>query len=267
MSALQSRSEQRVNGMNGRHEVRSRLKVLRSLIGGRERFLSKPKELFCDDDLRITRLGDTSAAGVFICFTGVKQALGGIGSEEFVGSTAVPGHSAIFVHDLQRSWYNRFSREKLIEILLPAVAGKRVTTIGNSMGGFGAILISSIIPVQTVIAFAPQFSVHPEIVPYEKRWREFTSEISHFRYASLAEAFANGANIYTINGDADEMHWLQFPQRSNCEHVLLDESGHEPAQVIKSAGILSSLIRECMRGGSALQTIRDAGLSARHVGS
>lgn len=222
--------------------------------------LREPIEVHKDGDLRVTRLGHPAAAGLFICFTGVRQAMGGIGAEEFVGSTAVPGFSALFVSDLKRTWYNGFPPERLAAILAPFAAGKRVITIGNSMGGFGAIWATTIFRVDTAIAFAPQYSVHPEIVPGETRWREFTDAIAHFRHPSLASAFTTGAQIYTINGDADQDHWSKFPVQPQCEHVLIRGSGHDPALAIKQSRALSPLLRTCLAGGSALTVLQEAGL-------
>lgn len=98
-----------------------------SIMGSLARlgFVTRPKsfrqpdpiEVHADGDLRVTRLGDPAAPGVFICFTGIRQAMGGIGAEEFVGSTAVPGFSALFVSDLGRTWYNGFPPERLASIL------------------------------------------------------------------------------------------------------------------------------------------------------
>lgn len=218
-----------------------------------------------DNDLRVTSAGDPSAPGLFICFTGIRQAMGGIGAEEFVGSTAMPGYSALFVSDLERSWYNGFEPERLAAILRPRAEGKRVVTIGNSMGGFGAIWATTLLDVDVAIAFAPQFSVHPEIVPGEERWKEFTSRIEHFRHPSLEKAFAGNARIYTINGDDDEEHWSQFPQGSNRQHVVIAGSGHDPALSVKKSGALSDLLATCIRGGDALHVLELAGLPVRTV--
>ncbi len=225
----------------------------------------EPIEIHADEDLRITRLGDPAAPGLFICFTGIRQAMGGIGAEEFTGSTAVPEFSALFVSDLKRTWYNGFPAERLTAILAPICAGKRVVTIGNSMGGFGAIWATKIIEVDTVIAFAPQYSVHPEIVPGETRWREFTGAIRHFRHPSLVDAFTVGARIYTINGDDDRAHWMNFPEQANCEHVLIPGSGHDPALAVKQSGALSHLIRSCLAGGSAFAVLQQAGLGVQRI--
>lgn len=218
-----------------------------------------------DSDLRVTTAGDPAAPGLFVCFTGIRQAMGGIGAEEFVGSTAMPGYSALFVSDLERSWYNGFEPERLADVLRPRAEGKRVVTIGNSMGGFGAIWATTLLDVDVAIAFAPQFSVHPDIVPGEERWKEFTSRIEHFRHPSLEKAFAGNARIYTINGDDDEEHWSRFPQGSNRQHVVIAGSGHDPALSVKKSGALSDLLTTCIRGGDALDVLERAGLPVKTV--
>ena len=72
------------------------------------------KVLHADEHLRITSLGDSDLPNLFLCFTGVKQQMGGIDAEEFVGSTEMPGFSAIFVWDLSRTWFNGFAPESLL---------------------------------------------------------------------------------------------------------------------------------------------------------
>lgn len=226
----------------------------------------EPKKIFSNKYLRVTSLGNPDAGRLFICFTGIKQKMGGIGSEEFVGATALPGSSALFVHDLTRSWYNAFDPDLLRDVLMPRMAGKVVVTIGNSMGGFGAILATRLFPVATAIAFAPQFSVHPHIVPHETRWREYTRKIREYRHRSLAEAFTSSTRIYTINGDADARHWERFPRAANCEHLLVDNTGHDPAMAVKKAGVLSTLIRVCCDNGPAHDVLAAAGLPVRPIG-
>ncbi|MFN4019887.1 MAG: hypothetical protein ACK4IC_05160 [Erythrobacter sp.] len=248
--------------MNSIRGVLARLGIDSRRVSAKQ---SEPIALHADDDLRVTRLGDPAASGLFICFTGIRQAMGGIGAEEFTGSTALPDFSALFVSDLKRTWYNGFPAERLTDILAPFCTGKRVVTVGNSMGGFGALWATTILPVDTAIAFAPQYSLHPELVPGETRWREFTEAITHFRYPSLADAFTTGARIFTINGDDDREHWINFPARPGCENVLIRNSGHDPARLIKQSGALPALLQTCLGGGSALALLRQAGLDVVRI--
>ncbi|WP_141521605.1 alpha/beta hydrolase [Novosphingobium sp. PC22D] len=218
--------------------------------------------------LRVTALGDPDAPGVFVCFTGTLLAMGGIDAEEFVGSTRLPGFSALFVSDLARSWYNAFAPETFTEAIADRIAGKRVITLGNSMGGYGAIWASKYLPVETVIAFAPQFSMHPEVMPGEKRWRNFRRKIGQWRHRSMEDHFREDVRYYTINGDApeDREHWTQFPSGANMEHLLVADTGHYPAARFKQAGILSEVIAQCTEGNSPLDVIREGGFEVSRIG-
>ena len=117
------------------------------------------------------------------------------------------------------------------------------------MGGFGSTWVSGILPVDAVIAFAPQFSVHPDVVPLEQRWQEFRKDIAVWRHRSLSGSFQPDTPCYTINGSADQLHWSQFPSLPNCQHLLIEDPGREPAAEIKRPDALTPLIVTAMGGG------------------
>ena len=206
--------------------------------------------LFEDDTLRVSRQGDASARNVILCFTGLRQRLGAIGGpEEFVGSTRLAEFDAVFVTDKTRSWFNAFPVERLLEVLRPVVEGKTVHTLGNSMGGFGAIWISRHLPVKTVLAFAAQYSVHPEVVPGEDRWLAARAGIREWRVRSLEGHFVEGTDYVTVNGEVDRMHWSKFPRGAGRTHLLIPAAGHDAADYLKSVGALRSLVAEVFAGG------------------
>lgn len=219
-----------------------------------------------DEHLRVTQLGDSSQPYLVICFTGIQQRMGGVGAEEFVGTSQMPGFSALFVSDLKRSWYNDFDPEHLLGAIRPYTEGKKIVTVGNSMGGFGAIWMSGLLPVETVVAFAPQFSVKPDLVPGETRWQEYRSAIADWRVPSLAGSFVPGTRYFTINGDADEMHYRQFPAGENMRHYLLPGCGHAPAKLLKDRGILGDVFRLCAKGADPASAIRAAGIELHVIG-
>jgi hypothetical protein len=222
--------------------------------------------LFADDSLRITTIGDPASPNVFLSFTGLYHAMGSIKMEEFVGTTRLPGYFAIFITDLKRSWFNGFPPEAILEPIAPLVAGKRIVTIGNSLGGFGAIWISRYLPVDVALAFCPQFSVHPDEVPGETRWQEFRREISEWRVRSLEGAFNDATRYYTFNGDGpDEMHWRRLPHLANCTHLLIAGSGHETALFLKERGVLGAVIENAATGGDPLAPMLAAGVAARQI--
>ncbi len=218
-----------------------------------------------DAVLRVTALGDARAPGVVLCFTGIGERMDGAAPEEFVASARLPGFSTLFVSDRTRSWYNAFPPEHLSGVVAPIVAGRRVVAIGNSMGGFGAIWASGLVPCETVIAFAPQWSVHPAIVPEEDRWRRHRDAIAAWRIESLAGRFVPGTRYVTINGAVDRPHWSRFPIRPGIDHLLVADAGHNPARLIRERGALGDLIATCVAGGDALACLTRHGIAAEAI--
>lgn len=196
-----------------------------------------------DDTLRVSRSGDPDADTVILCFTGLQQRMGGIGPEEFVASAQLDGASAIFVTDKTRSWFNELEAERVVELLAPHIAGRRIHTLGNSMGGFGAIWITRYLPVSTSLAFAPQFSVHPEIVPDETRWPAARAAISNWRYPSLEDHFVSRTRYVTISGKAgDNVQWTRLPTLPNARHYIVADADHGVAAMLKQHGLLREVI-------------------------
>lgn len=224
--------------------------------------------VFENELLRVTSQGDPDAPGVFVCFTGTQLAMGGIDAEEFVGSTRLPGFSALFVSDLSRSWFNAFPPEMLVDAVAERIEGKRVITLGNSMGGYGAIWASKYLPAETAIAFAPQFAMSAAAMPGEKRWRKFRKSIKQWRHESLADHFRDEVRYVTINGDEplDRQHWNQLPQGPNMEHLLVAGTQHFPAAHFKKAGILGEVIALCTEGSSPEPLIRETGFEVTRIG-
>jgi hypothetical protein len=203
-------------------------------------------------DLRLS-LAPGGSDCLVLAFTGVGQALGGLQTEEFVGTSAGAGvNTALFVTDLQRSWYNA---PGLIETAVQAIEQVRstrqfgrVVAIGNSMGGYGAILFSAYVSMDVAIGFAPQFSVHPRIVPRETRWRSYTSRISCFRHDDLSRAFVERTRYFIFHGDGREerrQHRL-FPAGPNICHLILPRADHDAAKLLKKRGLLKPAVDACI---------------------
>ena len=221
--------------------------------------------LYSDEHLRITTSGDPTSPNLIMCFTGISQAMGGVGAEEFIGSAKFPGYSAIFISDLKRSWFNGFPPSLLQDAIAGRTQGRKIVTIGNSMGGYGAIWATSHWPIATAIAFAPQYSVHAGIVPTEKRWMEYRSNITQWRDTSLEPSFHAQTQYFTLNGSLDQLHWSHFPKMENCEHILIHDSDHSPAAVLKKSGILGSVLDKCIANLSPFDVIKGAKIGCSRI--
>ena len=67
---------------------------------------------------------------------------------------------------------------KLLNHEIQRRGSKHVFTLGNSMGGSGAIIFASALDnCKRAISFCPQSSVHPDIAAFEDRWTDYRRAI------------------------------------------------------------------------------------------
>lgn len=103
---------------------------------------------------------------------------GGIGSGiamppfEFYESSKILEDKKIFVRDFCQSWYqlglpnvgnDLYAIREWLRTTIALVKPEKVIFVGNSMGGFAAILFASLLKTGEVIAFAPQTFISPAL--------------------------------------------------------------------------------------------------------
>ncbi|MFC2951599.1 hypothetical protein ACFOOP_06645 [Marinicaulis aureus] len=213
--------------------------------------LRKAKTIYQDRVVRIRALEGGSKV-LFVSFTGIGHQLGGLQTDEFIGTIHDGGkNTALFVSDMQRLWYNHANLVpqalRTIWTIQDDLQPKKVVAIGNSMGGFGAILFSRMINADTVIAISPQFSVCDEIVPEEDRWREFRQRIKMYRYPDIAHAFGNKTQYFVFSGVIPEerRHMDRLPDARNIHKFYVPNQGHSLAAVFKENGIQKRIVSSC----------------------
>lgn len=204
-----------------------------------------------DDRLRISYSpGDADTA--VIAFAGVGLALGGIQIEEFSSSLARGGHpAAVFVIDKRRSWYNNGVVAPIIErvtALLARLRVRRVVALGNSMGGFGAVALGPRFPgCVRVVAFSPQSSVQPGLVPFETRWPEWSAAITQWDLPDAA-ALVDNVESHLFFGRGDELdmrHAARFAAALPSRHIYrVAGTDHDLVRDLKRRGALSPLLDE-----------------------
>ncbi|WP_283177339.1 hypothetical protein [Gemmobacter sp. 24YEA27] len=104
--------------------------------------------------------------------------LGSIGEYEppqpwLQARAAKGGFSILGLIASQRDWYRNEDTPALIRALRDAgfFAGfRRVVFAGASMGGFAALSLSALVPGAVVLAFSPQSTLAPGLVPFERRY-------------------------------------------------------------------------------------------------
>ena len=84
--------------------------------------------------------------------------------------TALSVGDLLVVADRQCTWGNCLDVD-FIATTFAKWSGKqyeKIVCIGNSMGGFNALVLGPLLGAQAVLAIIPQYSVHPDIYPTMK---------------------------------------------------------------------------------------------------
>ncbi|MDT8344506.1 MAG: hypothetical protein RQ752_08730 [Thermohalobaculum sp.] len=210
-----------------------------------------PGPIHEDDDLRIDRI-DGRGGRLVLAFTGIGHGSGGLQRAEFVRSASQDGaNTVLFVTDVKRSWYSAPGLLDRLRTRARAVWDElgqpAIVTIGNSMGGFGAILAARDLPVRAVLAFGPQFSMDESVVR-EPRWRQWRANFGPLPVRALDEVMIGGTEcatrFYLFHGtDGVEQRQIRgFPAAPHVRHYLFDGAPHNVALPFKEAGTLDALI-------------------------
>ena len=205
------------------------------------------KIFYEDDFLKISSSNEFKSDRCLVVFTGVGHAMGAIDiqREEFYNQHKLG--MVIWITDKKRSWGNNLNIKKISSAVKKFSENRKIYIIGNSMGGFLAILFSKFLEAKKVIAFSPQFSVCPDIVPDEKRWMNHRQFIDEYRYKDLSDSFDRNTKYALLIGDGqhEDIHYskfIKFSSLSNIELIRFNDTGHKVASNLKDLNLLNQSI-------------------------
>lgn len=214
-----------------------------------------------NNDCRISydyRGGRTSV----FCFTGVGLAMGGIEStdiqkEEFRKSLDGTTANCIYMIDKKRTWYASETLRSAAKAFMEEVHGtwtvEHVVSIGNSMGGTGAIAFSTIVNQNMTLSFAPQSTVSPAAAPFENRYAKYTGLLAaDHQHTDIAESTftENTFILYGVDSPIDLLHAERLI-RAGYAVYLVRKCDHAIAAHLKKSGALSDIIERSLLGQTA----------------
>lgn len=212
-----------------------------------------------DNDALKLSVVENPSDHVTLCFTGIGHRYGGIDvqSEEFFKSS---NHAtSVYIIDKQRSWGNNIDFGELRSVVNSIGKGKTINAIGNSMGGFLAILATKFIDIKSALAFVPQYSVHKDVFPKETRWDKYVNCIENWTHKDLSAAFNDTTNYYIFAGvgGMDDPHLESFPNGANIHKIYFRNRAflHSVSERLKEEKILYDVILDGFAGKSAAEII------------
>lgn len=169
-------------------------------------------------------------------------------SPEFVRTATAGGRPALFVQDAARSWGHAAG---FVEVVAGAIAKmrerqpiRRVVAIGQSMGGFAALVAAASLQFDAVLAIGPQSDIGPD----EPRWRDWTVRISPLIHHS-APIPATGHIILLHGLRDDRAQALGFGARAGLDHILFPDQTHSSlGPYLKAQGGLQGLLDSAIEG-------------------
>ena len=168
----------------------------------------------------------TGSKHTVVSFSGAGNTLQGTNLEFY--NLKNNGYNVIWVLDETRSWFNNIDHKEIIQ----HIKTKKVYAIGNSMGAYNATIFSTLYNVDKVLGFAPQYSVDPTIVPWEKRWHRYRKDIKKYKHKHLN--FVPWTDYTFISGhkgyETNHMNFILNNPKIN--KLFLDEAHHSVSHKI-----------------------------------
>ena len=148
-------------------------------------------------------------------------------------------YNVMFVKDITRSWLNNID----ISYIKSSLKKENNYAIGFSMGAFNAIIFSTLHPIKKVIAFSPQFSIHPKISK-DNTFLNFAANIKNCKYKKLK--FTNKTQYLLVFGDSqkEKYHMSMIPKQKNIKLMVLKNCDHNTALYLKKKKKLEETINK-----------------------
>lgn len=221
-----------------------------------------------NEDIKNNREGvsaDVSGRkNLLVSFGGIQAGLG-IPLFEFFNSIADIDCDKVFIRDFHQAWYQMGIDEQvtdqssLIQLLEEKINAHNYETIcflGNSMGGYAAILFGTRLNVDKVISFSPQSYINrlKRFLTFDRRWNRQIIKIHQFKNNSPEffdlKKHMNGSSYksnidiyYSTNDRLDKIHAERL---EGCKGITLHpyhEGQHNIVRIYRDKGELIPIIK------------------------
>jgi pimeloyl-ACP methyl ester carboxylesterase len=205
------------------------------------------------------------ARRLYFLFGGINSRVG-MPQFEFYRSAQILEEHRIFLRDFSQSWYQRglpgiaadaAGIADYLKARIDALEPEEVVLVGNSMGGFAAIMFAAMIGRGHAVAFAPQVTICPQtrLTMGDFRWTRrllptwAATVFGRHQYdlAPLLKRRTEGEIAvdlyYSKQERLDRRHAESLEGLPNVRLHPFDVGGHMLVRHLRDTGMLSDLLR------------------------
>ena len=198
---------------------------------------------------------------LIVSFGGIAHGLG-IPVYEFYKTIRWLKFDKVFIRDLNQAWYHKGVEESINNIdklhqflleLLNEREYKRTCFIGNSMGGYAALLFGNLVGADYVLAFSPQTFIDSRnrILNLDFRWSRqlFKIKRPHKSPFDLAKFDFDSCKtrskiFYGSDSRLDAIHAKKLRPFKNIDVMEYKGQGHHLVKGLRESGELEGIIKE-----------------------
>ena len=213
-------------------------------------------------------LSDSADVLLFV-FGGIKN---GIGMPFFEFNNFLKQYknlSKVFIRDINQAWYHKGLTGISEEIATTLDYIKQITKektytkiifIGNSAGGYAALLFGNLLNINKVIAFAPQTFINRKnrLLYQDFRWKKQIRAIYDYKnstpaYYDLKKVLKNNSNTqntiyFDSNDKLDKVNAQRLSSLENTNIIDLKLGKHNLIKAIRDNGLLKKIIENEIQG-------------------
>ena len=206
------------------------------------------QELFRTDDLLVRRVAGFGGPLCYVTFDSYTDHRTldrpGFGEDFFRGR----GVDAIHVLSRENRWYQHPELIDALAAVAAATAGyARVIAYGSSMGGFAALRYGALCGATMGLALSPQFSIDPEVAPFDRRWADDVTRIV-FRADAALPTLTIQYVAYDPCDAHDRRHFDLFAGHSLTVGLPVPHGGHPVGSYLSETDMLRRLIEQIEAG-------------------
>jgi pimeloyl-ACP methyl ester carboxylesterase len=220
----------------------------------------------------------TGAPVLVVAFGGIKHGIGiDVPPFEFLRSLSAPGCDAVFLRDVSQAWYQHGIDGVSTDVMGLAHwlearrrGYRRTVVVGNSMGGYAALLFGWLAGFDLIVAVSPQTTIAlPDLSALaDRRWQALlergglrSTDPRHHDVRNVMSRSVPAAQasllFFGASSREDRAHAMRLAAEPGCHLFAVRDSQHQAARMLRDTGILARLFGMICDPAIRLQAMLD----------